>query len=288
MFRVELENQGKIVSLLIETLNTSISNKWAASLKTTLDNKIEIRDNARIVNLNHFWTIEKITETLNDCISEINEWFKENQKEEILENFTEMNEKQAHKLHLKYEILIGPGEEESEIYKNAPARIRKQIEQYNTNIHRWEARAGNRPYINIGFRQAHKRERLSDLDLESFTMKWKPGTVYLDYCHNGKDIVELFYDKDEIVSKNFIVPQFNYSSDFQIDFKKGPGTNKQWVNEFEKWKKEKFDFFYDLGIDLNAKKSAIGCCPVGYLVGNVEKMKQEVFGSTKVLGVRAL
>jgi hypothetical protein len=58
-------------------------------------------------------------------------------------------------------------------------------------------------------------------DIKHFTYRWKKGTVYINYCHVGKPVLDVFKDKDSIAKG--ATPQTHYSADFLIKF--GPSTN---------------------------------------------------------------
>ena len=88
-------------------------------------------------------------------------------------------------------------------------------------IHELEAnlRTSNHPTMVVTFKERPIIE-LSPCDLKHFTFRWTSGTVYINYCHVGKTVLDIFKDRDNIAES--VRPQTHYSADFMVKF--GPTT----------------------------------------------------------------
>ena len=60
------------------------------------------------------------------------------------------------------------------------------------------------------------RLALSEDDIKHFTYKWTSGTVYINYCHVGKTVLDVFKDRDHVAEA--VRPQTHYSADFMVKF----------------------------------------------------------------------
>ena len=113
---------------------------------------------------------------------------------------------------------------------------------------------------------------LSDKDIKHFTFRWISGTVYINYCHVGKTVLDVFKDHDKIAKA--VRPQTHYSADFMIKF--GPSVpyllyclKKILITIWLKFQPFKF------------KNPNLGMIPVADLVGTFDYAKLKDFKKVK-------
>ena len=274
MFYLDLQKGNEEVTVEFYECDHSLGHKWADALRNHIDTKLPVSQPNRIYNLNDQWTEPNIVNAICHCIEVINTY-----KPVIDYQITgdSITQEDSNKLHHYFEILRGENESPNEFYINAPSLIKKYIEEYNVLIHRWED-LGLPGRIVVHFRDRPVFD-LADEDYQHWTLDYQPGDIKLNYCHKGKTIFDVFKDQDDIVGEDNIRPQFKYSPDFNLGFIKGPGEIKQfndwWIDNQEK-----------LGYSFRDPKAAIGHAVVGKCVDDPEKVKQYIYGSTRILRVR--
>ena len=131
-------------------------------------------------------------------------------------------QKDLNHLHTYFENLRGDVVKGTPWYNAAPKKVQKALTRFNVLIHELEAnsRTTNHPTMVVTFRERPIIE-LTKEDIKHFTYQWTSGTVYINYCHVGKTVLDIFKDKDRVADA--VRPQTHYSADFMVKF--GPSTS---------------------------------------------------------------
>ena len=263
MFDLVLTNGIDDLYLRFKIRNTEIADKWF----NELSKDYELYETDRFTN----WGDNKyIIDDLNCQIDIINAY------EKIIDRKVDDNTTQhvMNYLHKFFENLRGEVDVGTEWYHSAPPEVQSALDRFNVLIHRIESniRTKNKyPTVVVTFKDRPRFE-LNENDMSHFTYKWGSGTVYINYCHVGKTVLDAFTDHDDITEA--IRPQTHYSADFIIKF--GPPTKKI-VYFFRSilikiWiKVKKIDF----------KNLNIGMIPVADLITEVDKQELVKFNKVK-------
>jgi hypothetical protein len=257
MFKIILTNGTEDTELIFKVKDTVIANKWFT----------ELCKNYSIYEDNRFssWhTDYNLIDDLNKQIDIINAY------DNIIDCKTSITTTQheLNYLHKFFEDLI-----DTPWYNNATVEVRTAVEKFNMLIHLLEEqiRSTNHPSLVVTFTNSI-RHLLTEDDMNHFTYHWKKGTVYINYCHVGKPVLDAFKDNDKIAEN--IRPQTHYSADFMIKF--GPSANyfivllrKLLINTWLKFQKFKF------------KNPNIGYIPVAEIVGNFNIEDYRKFNKVK-------
>lgn len=262
MFKVILTNGREDAALTFKVRDTPIAKKWF----NELCKNYPIHEADRFSN----WGLENsLVDHLNEQIDIINSY------ENIIDLKASANttQKDLNYLHKFFEDLRGEITVRTPWYDRAPNNVRIALEQFNILIHHLEEqlRSPSYPTLVVTFKERPRFE-LSEEDVNHFTFNWGKGTVYINYCHVGKPILDVFKDRDKIAKG--IRPQTHYSADFMIKF--GPKT-KYYIFLARKliikiWLRfQKFKF----------KHPNIGYIPVADIVGEFDINKYRKFNKVK-------
>jgi hypothetical protein len=261
MFKLILTNGKDNKELVFSVRDTAIAKKWF----------LEIQKNYPLYETERFtnWGNSDTINLLNDCIEEINNY--ENIIDKIVSSST--TQQDLNYLHKFFEDLRGEVSVGTDWFNAAPKNVKNAVERFNILIHQLEEeiRSKNYPTLVVTFKDRPRFE-LSAEDIKHFTFNWTKGTVYINYCHVGKPVLDVFKDRDKIAEG--IRPQTHYSADFMIKF--GPSTSyplfilrklviKTWLLF------QKFDF----------KNPNIGYIPVADLVGEFNLKSFEGYTTVK-------
>lgn len=211
MFKIILTNDIEDTELTFKIRETKIAKKWFS----------ELCKDYPILEDNRFssWNFkDPLIEDLNKQIDIINSY------ENIIDCklSCKPTQDELNYLHKFFEDLRGEVVEGTVWFRNAPNYVKSALEQFNILIHHLEheLRSPKHPTLVVTFSDRPRFELEKD-DLKYFTFYWKKGTVYINYCHVGKPILDIYKDHDKIAEG--IRPQTHYSADFMIKF--GPSTN---------------------------------------------------------------
>jgi hypothetical protein len=244
MFKLVLTNGVEDRELIFTTYNTPIAQKW----RNELSKNYPLYETDRFTN----WGSDNIIPSLNKCIFQINKYDPIISKC-ISENSNTLQQ-DLNYLHKFFEELRGEIETGTTWFNRAPKDIQAAVEQFNILIHKLEAntRTPNHPTVVVTFKDRPRFELTAD-DCKHFTFRWKEGTVYINYCHVGKTVLDIFKDRDDIAKS--MRPQTHYSADFMIKF--GPTIpypiyllRKTIISAWMKFKK------------INPKTANLGMIPV--------------------------
>lgn len=213
MFELVLTNGTEDLHLRFKLRNTNIARKWYDELSKGY----ELFETDR---LDH-WGIDQqyYIDQLNAQIDLINSY------QPIIDRRVSPSTTQAdlNYLHKFFEDLRGEVSQGTDWYNTAPENVQIAVMKFNVLIHQLEFAMRvkqQHPTAVVTFKDRPRYE-LSEEDLQHFTYKWKQGTVYINYCHVGKTVLDAYNDRDTIAEA--IRPQTHYSADFMVKF--GPSSN---------------------------------------------------------------
>lgn len=262
MFKVTLTNGVEDAELVFKVRNTTIAQKWFAELCKDYS----IHEDDRFSN----WGInDQLVTDLNTQIDIINAY--ENIIDRKASSTTTQDD--LNYLHKFFEDLRGEVQVGTPWFHTAPDNVKSALEKFNILIHQLEEklRSPTYPTLVVTFKD-RPQYPLAREDLEHFTINWKKGTVYINYCHVGKPILDMFKDKDKIAEA--VRPQTHYSADFLIKF--GPSMNyflfllrKLVINIWLRFQKFKFG------------NPNIGYIPVADIVGTFDIDNYRKFNKVK-------
>lgn len=250
MFKIILTDGQQDHELHFKVRDTLIAHKWF----------LELQKNYNIYEDDRFtkWGNKNLIEKLNEYIDVINNYDNiVNRKIDSTVSQDDLNY-----LHKFFEDLRGEVEERTIWFDNAPTSIKKTVEKFNVLIHELETelRPNDHPTLVVTFKN-RPRYNLTEEDMEYFTYKWDQACVYINYCHVGKPLLDIFKDNDPYAEG--IRPQTHYSADFMIKF--GPQTPEDLYLKrkeyLDKWLHEK---------QYNFKYPNLGMILVADLIGNLD------------------
>jgi hypothetical protein len=251
---VSITNNTDTLELEFKVRDTIIARKWFN----------EVSKNYPLYEIDRFdnWGISKETyiERLNEQIDIINNY------QYIIDRRVSLDSTQQdmNYLHKYFEDLRGEVTMGTEWYNTSPKHVQDAVNRFNILIHQLESTirmSTKHPTLVVTFKNKLRCE-LNSEDIKHFTCKWEQGAVYINYCHVGKTVLDIFTNNDEIAEA--VRPQTHYSADFMVKF--GPSSNSilHWfrmisINVWAKFKKFPF------------KNLNIGMIPVADLVTVVDK-----------------
>lgn len=251
---VTITNDTDKLDLEFKVRNTPIALKWFN----------EVSNNYPLYEVDRFdnWGISKETyiDRLNEQIDIINRY------QYIIDRKVTLDSTQQdmNYLHKYFEDLRGEVTTGTEWYHTSPSHVQDAVNRFNILIHQLESTirmSTKHPTLVVTFKDRPRYE-LSDEDIQEFTYKWKQGTVYINYCHVGKTVLDIFTNNDGVAEA--VRPQTHYSADFMVKF--GPSSNiiLHWlrmrvINVWAKFKNFQF------------KNLNIGMIPVADLITVVDK-----------------
>jgi hypothetical protein len=121
-------------------------------------------------------------------------------------------------------------------------------------------------------------EQLEFADYDQFTVAKKFGTIYINYCHIGRHLYELFLSKDDFARADHIIPSRRFSADSYIWFGSTTGPNSLALREkaIESWFFSNSARLNSLGFYWGDPKNAIGWIPVADLVGDFSDLTRKL------------
>lgn len=241
------------VNLKFKIRNTNMAERWYGELLSAIDRN-DFCEKDRLYNFNE--TTDEIMNDLLHSAEMINSW----------KPIIDLSSHDMNHLHKYFEIMMGSSEKPAKYFLDAPKHVRKHILRYNILIHKIEAFDSGIKRIVVRS-ESRKRFDLNLDDYKLFETHRKYGTVYINYCHVGKPLYDVFKDEDHIVGDHNIVPQSKYSSDMCILF----SDEKYQMDKFFEWFDRKSNWLNSLGFYKNDPKIAIGSIPVADLVTDMDR-----------------
>lgn len=247
------DNADKL-DLVFNVRDTPIAHKWFN----------EVSKNYSLYEIDRFsnWGITKETyvERLNNQIDIINQY------QNIIDRKVRVDSTQQdmNYLHKYFEDLRGEVTTGTTWFNDAPEHVQDAVNRFNILIHQLESTirtSTKHPTLVVTFKDRLRFE-LDSNDLKHFTYKWKQGTVYINYCHVGKTVLDIFTNRDNIAEA--VRPQTHYSADFMVKFGPSSNTILHWLRMrvINVWARfQNFQF----------KNLNIGMIPVADLITVVDK-----------------
>jgi len=263
MFKVTLTNGKEDLDLFFKVRTTDISKKWYAELKKDYS----LYETDRFSN----WNNSSLVDELNYHIDVINNYdFLIDKKIS-----TDSTQQDLNRLHKFFEDRRGEITQGTQWFLSAPYSVKDSVEKFNILIHQLESdiRTKNKhPTLVVTFNDT-TRIALDEKDFKEFTFKWTSGTVYINYCHVGKTVLDVFKDRDRLAEA--VRPQTHFSADFMIKF--GPSVNTliYWLRYY---------FFLKLWLvkkNFKFKHLSLGMIPVADLENNVSYKTLTKFNKVK-------
>jgi len=281
IFHLHLLNEktGSLHAIDIQPSNNVLGQSWSSLLKKAiLSKECWLVETDRIYHLNDEWSKDNIISKMKNCIKTVNDY----------DNIININlddnidQELMNHLHTFFEHLRGKDDNPPMWYINAPRNVKDAVTSFNVLIHRYEGFITNYKHGKITVSYKNRPTREMTLEEKSyFNLDMQPGDVYLKYCHKGKDLLDIFKDKDEHVGDENILPQHRISSDFNLNFSRSMDENIK--NEFNEWLQNKKEFLKSINIDIENPSITIGKGVVGKIIADdLEQLQNSIFGVTKI------
>jgi hypothetical protein len=281
IFHLHLLNEktGSLHTIDIQPSNNVLGQSWSSLLKKAiLSKECWLVETDRIYHLNDEWSKDNIISKMKNCIKTVNDY----------DNIINVNlddnidQELMNHLHTFFEHLRGKDDNPPMWYINAPRNVKDAVTSFNVLIHRYEGFIMNYKHGKITVSYKNRPTREMTLEEKSFfNLGMQPGDVYLKYCHKGKDLLDVFKDKDEHVGDENILPQHRISSDFNLNFSWFMAENRK--NEFNEWLQNKKEFLKSINIDIEDPSITIGKGVVGKIItDDLKQLQDSIFGVTKI------
>ena len=281
IFHLHLLNEktGSLHTIDIQPANNVLGQSWSSLLKKAiLSKECWLVETDRIYHLNDEWSKDNILAKMKNCIKIVNDY----------DNIINVNlddnidQELMNHLHTFFEHLRGKDDNPPMWYINAPRNVKDAVTSFNVLIHRYEGFIMNYKHGKITVSYKNRPTREMTLEEKSyFNLGMQPGDVYLKYCHKGKDLLDVFKDKDEHVGDENILPQHRISSDFNLNFSWSMNENRK--NEFNEWLQNKKEFLKSINIDIEDPSITIGKGVVGKIItDDLKQLQDSIFGVTKI------
>jgi len=251
-FFLEFKNNQTQLTLEFELVDNSTAVKWYQSLVEQLTRNNQIYERDRIRDFpNDNSSKNSLIQEMNTRIDTINQW-----KPCIPYKLdTGVNQEILNNLHKYYEDIKGG-------CLNVPSNVKQALEEYNILIHGTEHMLNTTtsfPRIVITF-QDTVRQALEPSDYDNFELDVKFGQVYVNYCELGKQLWDVFKDRDKQLDGDHIRPLKWYSPDMHMFFR--DSNRKRSLPEFWNWFDRNQEKLNSLGFYKQDKKLALGYIPV--------------------------
>jgi hypothetical protein len=281
IFHLHLLNEktSSLHTIDIQPANNVLGQSWSSLLKKAiLSKECWLVETDRIYHLNDEWSKDNILVKMKNCIKTVNDY----------DNIININlddnidQELMNHLHTFFEHLRGKDDNPPMWYINAPRNVKNAVTSFNVLIHRYEGFIMNYKHGKITVSYKNRPTREMTLEEKSyFNLDMKPGDVYLKYCHKGKDLLDIFKDKDDHVGEENILPQHRISSDFNLNFSWFMNQNRK--IEFNEWLQNKKEFLKSINIDIEDPSITIGKGVVGKIIADdLEQLQNSIFGVTKI------
>lgn len=147
---------------------------------------------------------------------------------------------------------------------------RHWLSMFNYHLHHLERKQneGKRQFL---FCSNIQSEPLHDEDYDLFTLGKKENTVYMNYPHVGKHIMELFGDNDVDVPAEHIVPTSMIRPDllFHLDKDRWIGAENMLITSINSWLPK---IEHKLPYQIGDKRLALGHIPIGTVCPDIDKI----------------
>jgi hypothetical protein len=233
--------QNKEYSLIVELFDNRVANRiWQI-----IDESNEIEFVSRTQFYEFGETIEQVEENLQEAVNKLKQL-----KPEYFKDADDLN-----RLHENFPDLV---------HIEKDPETRHWLSMFNYHLHHLERKqnGGKRQFL---FCTKILSEELEKEDYELFTPSKEKNTVYMNYPHVGKNIMELVGDNDIEVPKDHIVPTSILRPDllFHLDEDRWIGHEKAIIEYINDWLP---NIEHKLPYPIGDKRLAIGSIPIGKIL----------------------
>jgi hypothetical protein len=246
---------NKDYTLIVELFDNRVAHRIWEMLRNA--NDIEF------ISRTQFYEFDETIEEVEALLAEAIEHLKRLKPEDFLE-YDELN-----RLHTNFPDIL-PNEDDPE--------TRHWLSMFNYHLHHLERKRSiyksKRQFL---FSTRLPTEPLELQDYDLFTPSKKENTVYMNYPHVGKHIMELVGDNDIDVPADHIVPTNHIKADllFHLDEDFWIGQEEQVIEHINKWLPNIAD---KLPYPIGDKRLAIGHIPIGKIINpDINKIKQNKY-----------
>jgi hypothetical protein len=150
------------------------------------------------------------------------------------------------------------------IHTETNPEVKHWLTMFNYHLHHLEGKTsgGRRRFL---FCSNIQSEDLREEDYDLFTPSKETNTVYMNYPHVGKNILELVNDNDVEVPKEHIIPTSIIKADllFHLDENRWLGKEPQLIDYTNNWIKQ---IEHKLPYPIGDKRLALGHIPIGKIL----------------------
>jgi hypothetical protein len=266
--------QPDYLSLFFKTYDTPPARKWLKLLITATSRGLGVEQyflkthkvSGRFVGFPaHQKNAHDLAHLINQCIHTINTY----QSGAIPMQASETTQQsELNQLHKYFEDHRGTVLQPGAMYVKGPDEVKVALEDYNLLIHEYESfiasthsGVDSQASLDVTFVKNWKREPLAPEDYAYFDPARDFGGIYLHYCEVGKQVLDAYFNKDEVVGGDNVRPLQYASANFDIFF----GRPTQSVFELE-FKKDFNAWLIKQGLDPRDPKLSVGYLKVGELI----------------------
>lgn len=162
------------------------------------------------------------------------------------------------------------------IHKEKDTETKHWLSMFNYHLHHLERKqnGGKRQFL---FCTKILSEMLEETDYELFTPSKSKNTVYMNYPHVGKNIMELVGDNDIDVPQDHIVPTSILKPDllFHLDENRWVGHEEKVIEHINNWLT---NIEHKLPYPIGDKRLSIGYIPIGNVIEpDINKIAQNKY-----------
>lgn len=286
-----LTDRGETKSVVVEAHNNVLGRLWSDLMEQTIDHPLRQTD--RIYGLNDKWSIKGIFETLremHDTFEMYDYTLIDHEFDFDNVDYTDMDAVQdmLNKLHEIFVAVMDtrkPGVNQGKAAEaKHPQFIIDMAQEFNILIHRCEGLKTETQQVVVSFEDKIRHD-LYAMHIEKFTNIIKAGDVVFKYLGTGKKLYEAFKDNDvDAIANKHIVPQFDVAADFIIKFKDaGDEESDQAFTEWLIKHKRALNAIRIYPSDPLTCRNHFGV--VGRVVGDLDKVKKDLFGITEIKSI---
>lgn len=245
--------------LTFKVKDCPIAKRWYKRLVDSTSSG-KIRENNRLVNFNHDSKKEDLKE-LNSIILSMNDIWPESFP--LIKKSSDLQQR-LNDLHKLFEVYRGRIDNPPKFFKEASVETQNMLERMNVLIHQLEG-TNDSPRLVVTFKDS-PRIPLENDDYNYFTTIMKYGEVYINYCDTGRELIEAYVAKDNVVGKGNLRPLMFYSADFRVYF---PENEVHLLPEHEVIAFNQF--LEDNGFKVGDPQNSLGRIPVANLETDLER-----------------
>lgn len=209
-----INNESETLELVYQLKDLPVAKRWVATLDHNLNKPDKCTIHDRFVGFGR--TISLVSNEIRQAIQIIEAYKPGSISLDLNEDFTQDS---LNQLHRHFEDLMGSVENISPFYIQAPPHVKRAIADINIKGHELESLNNNNDYKQIYVELLNiDRELLEPQDSKHFSLKLEFGDMFLHYAQLGKQLLDVYRDKDVHVSAENIRPLKYISGEFDLQF----------------------------------------------------------------------